>query len=811
MQFFKIYEKATYEKKSNIKENFIHIIRGLDTEDTELTEFMLIVFGFPGATTMHNWNVIEERGPDANKKIREFRGSLDKVSTHEIVRDAEYHKLASVYDVALERVRYKAKVRLTPFYVEICKNNKSVYSTQVGNVMTKTDANTYMECMFLTNVAGDVSLGDRSKLFRSVESYGDRERGSSYHDFERVFAKPTHLTEAQLAVAMRRVLRGETPDVRDLHFIPNLVGAWFVAEAVRNPLSLMSGLILLDMIESGVQLQDGNGNNWYSWRNSLIHPLKSSAIEKEARDLYGSKIKNIDLFGGAPPMAHGGSVAGALEELEVNTKLTPVRQKEASLILHWLYTHLAAKGVPCRLVNVSEERLQHANANFEELSEGVHDSPRLQQLNKKIEKLQTTIRVKRSKDADANIAKEEAEIEKSSLEHDVLIAKQKVQREIITPELKARLSTLDNLFNSERVAVVSEPPALEEVLPHLVLIVNEQLLKSLVQVVSMDHLVVVSEEKQKLARGLIRAKAIRDAVKKECVKRGRVDPVITKLKHVQTISDGNCAFNAVALGLLFHKHNENDLFTSNEEFRKVFAEVFQIDTTTFSQEAFSLLVEALISPNINLSNPLIKKIIQKLENVGEVIDGGERNQLVQRMNLLRNAVIQGAAYEKGNIKPQYHDVAIRCLAERGELLQIVMPMALRRYCINNKGTNVTFTHLADGNILTEPLNTPNAFGAYVGSYELNFLANRFGLRVNEKHGEFGGWANYGTSDNEINVFCMTPGAVDCHYELLLSGGEALLDNRLVMDQEVAHFTAFVASNLQQAFLSKSGLGLYPEH
>ena len=58
---------------------------------------------------------------------------------------------------------------------------------------------------------------------------------------------------------------------------------------------------------------------------------------------------------------------------------------------------------------------------------------------------------------------------------------------------------------------------------------------------------------------------------------------------------------------------------------------------------------------------------------------------------------------------------------------------------------------------------------------------------------------------------MTPGAVDCHYELLLSGGEALLDNRLVMDQEVAHFTAFVASNLQQAFLSKSGLGLYPEH
>lgn len=342
------------------------------------------------------------------------------------------------------------------------------------------------------------------------------------------------------------------------------------------------------------------------------------------------------------------------------------------------------------------------------------------------------------------------------------------------------------------------------------LIVYDDLIDDMTSVAQINRSILISERQQKLERDLIRAKAIRNAVKKEIVKRDRTDPVITKLKHIQTISDGNCAFNAVALGLLFPKLKANDLFTDNEEFRRVFAEVFCIDSVTFSQEAFSQLVDALISPNINISNLLINRIITKLEDVGEVVDGSEANQLAQRMNLLRNAVIQDTAYEDGNIMAQYRNLAISCLAERGELFQVAMAIALRKYCVNHNGADITFIHPTDGNVGEGQLDTSNQFGAYVGSDQLSFLANKFGLQIKEKLGEFGGWVKYQASENTINVFCTNPGAGDCHYELLLSENETCLYNRLVMDNGEAPFAAFVTSNLQQAFLSTKGLGLYPD-
>ncbi len=72
---------------------------------------------------------------------------------------------------------------------------------------------------------------------------------------------------------MRSLLQGKKLVDALLYFLPSLVSAWFVSETARNEISILSGM-LLDLMESGVQLFDVDGNNLYSWRHVLIHPKK---------------------------------------------------------------------------------------------------------------------------------------------------------------------------------------------------------------------------------------------------------------------------------------------------------------------------------------------------------------------------------------------------------------------------------------------------------------------------------------------------------------------------------------------------------
>ena len=426
--FDRFYKALKPQQQNNLKKHFINQVKNLNIHDHNKMQNLLMSFAYRSYAQAE---VINGQSLDSQNRASILEESIVDLADLDLEKSNNYDKLESVFEVTLERLRYQAEVRLTSYGKWIMSGAFTVYSTQVNNVMSKLDAELYLECQLLTKLLQEVNHGDRSMLFRSLASYGNRDSGSSYHDFERAFTnyfkQENHLSESKLALVMRNILRGKTPDVRNSPFMPNLVGAWFIAESVRNPLSIISGLMLLDMIENNIKLLDIHGNNWYSWCNTLVHPLKSSNVGT-VRDLYGSKI-NIDLFGGSHPMAHGGSVKDSQEKtISPNTKLTQVRQKEASLMMHWLQLRLSEAGVSCKLVNVAEEKLQQ-KANFDELCEDKNDSKRVKTLKKKI-----------NKDKKTNLKPE----------LDRLIEKQQVQRDFIVPYLLSRLSSLDNLLKPER-------------------------------------------------------------------------------------------------------------------------------------------------------------------------------------------------------------------------------------------------------------------------------------------------------------------------------------------------------------------------
>ena len=122
----------------------------------------------------------------------------------------------------------------------------------------------------------------------------------------------------------------------DLYFLPSLTAAWFI-EVARNNNTLITNLILLDFMESGIIHLDTEGNNLYSLKYLLIHPKKpdDSRVEIPIHDMYKNE-KDLAQWDGMHPMAHQGSVQESKTLLGNKQKLTTVRQKEGHLLIHWL-------------------------------------------------------------------------------------------------------------------------------------------------------------------------------------------------------------------------------------------------------------------------------------------------------------------------------------------------------------------------------------------------------------------------------------------------------------------------------------------
>lgn len=257
-----------------------------------------------------------------------------------------------VFENVLEYIRFRGEVQTTIFgewLVSGSSGGLSPFFTQIDNIFHPEDAKLYRVFFTLKEVAKKSSLGTQEYLFRPKYSFGQRIDGESYRGFAEAvsgcFSNYPTLTEMYMAGAMRDILKGKVLTDGSLHFLPNLVVAWFYSETARNSISLLSGLMLLDFIESGVTHVDGDGNNLYTWKHTLVHPRKPNdgRTYKMIKDLYGDVIE-LGQFDGMHPMAHGkgmrkdgGSVKDARAKLQTKGKLTTVRQKEGHLMIHWLH------------------------------------------------------------------------------------------------------------------------------------------------------------------------------------------------------------------------------------------------------------------------------------------------------------------------------------------------------------------------------------------------------------------------------------------------------------------------------------------
>lgn len=238
---------------------------------------------------------------------------------------------------SLEKVRYAAK-QTEVFGIITASCNVTPLFCQIEQFFRSDDASKWRVRWLLKEVAKRTDEGSYEHLFWTENSFGSREDGEPYRvfaaEFDKYYASATALSEVDVAKAMRDILKGKAISASAPNFLPALAASWFYAEAARNNVSILSGLMLLDFIEAGVAHIDGDGNNLYSWKYALVHPRKKTG-KVLIKNLYGDKI-NLGAFDGMHPMAHGGSVSQSKTELKTDEKLTAVHQKEGHLLVDWL-------------------------------------------------------------------------------------------------------------------------------------------------------------------------------------------------------------------------------------------------------------------------------------------------------------------------------------------------------------------------------------------------------------------------------------------------------------------------------------------
>ncbi len=303
--------------------------------------------------------------PDDLAQIKKsfLQSSLDQLhqdypsrSPQQIV--AMYHRIEQDDDYARRHfVRYFHEVK---FIQEVLRNTWLKLTQQNSSLVNEINdryANMRrLRHQLLQRVVGmelmlSVNEGHVEQFFRPRHAFYDANSdGASYRAFADEVGR--YLSTAQsspvkLAQLLRQVLKGDLIPDETLDFLPNLVAAWFVAEAIRNRLSIPTSLMLLDIIENPEWLENDTDKTreLYQWRNVFLHPKEGE--ETECRDLYGDSIKAnkdsaepIIYFRGTHPMVHLDSRPDAASLLAQGKKLRRVRQKEGALMLHWLRAQL---------------------------------------------------------------------------------------------------------------------------------------------------------------------------------------------------------------------------------------------------------------------------------------------------------------------------------------------------------------------------------------------------------------------------------------------------------------------------------------
>jgi len=299
----------------------------------------------------------------------------------------------------------------------------------------------------LAQLAKEINQGLSQPLFRPIFSYGIADLEDAYHGFScsisEYFAKPNARSPQQLAKMARKILEGKDADIDDnTNFLPNLIAAWFIAEGARNPVSVLTSIIMLDMIENNITAI-WEGENIYTWNYALKNPLNDvykTNSNARTRDLYGIQVLPFEM-GGGHPMAHRYSKRQGENEdwfrtaKDKSKSLNIVRQKEGNLLLHWTFVQLKAIQTPfsVTLIGVNQSPLE-LNPDLKTIS------TTLAHTEKNLKHLQGEIRVKKSKKTD--VTKDLKKLEN----YIKLRKKQQLIEFLIKPLLLERMKTTGNLY-----------------------------------------------------------------------------------------------------------------------------------------------------------------------------------------------------------------------------------------------------------------------------------------------------------------------------------------------------------------------------
>lgn len=439
------------------------------------------------------------------------------------------------------------------------KEHRSIYPDDTSADVDK-DIVTRLDV--LAHITRDVSDGKQKPLFRSVNSYGEKNKGDTYPEFARsigaYFGKLTKyecelpIATQKLAKQMRGILGGESVDSDDLAFLPCLTVAWFISEAARNQLTPMTSLMLLDMLEGNIQLDSDNGN-WYSWKNVLIHPkycwekVSIDPLEEvcgKVKDVYGHSIGRAGEFGGCHSMAHTASCFQA-QEVPALGFLNIVHQKEGHLISHWLDLMIngPAKDMKKNVLGLLSVRA----VPVKDLSkEKLQPEKQLESKKGKINKDENTIHANKLKGLDTS----NREIEVKKLKEEIkglekeLQVKESIRKEIIESLLRLRVSTLQNLLNQHVAeASSSSSPSFSAFssIPGSSVVES----KSTEKIIDSVHLSVFDQ----LSMEKFSSEEILHANKKsiELITYALLlnDSNVYNIRPRWTDSDGNCAFHAL--------------------------------------------------------------------------------------------------------------------------------------------------------------------------------------------------------------------------------------------------------------------------
>jgi hypothetical protein len=385
-KFWRFYNSLDETNKLLIKQRFkLMLNRGLGGGHCR-NEFLLYTLSLPKSLFE---GALAKGTLDAPYNVGTCLGTKDKSTDPMVIPLSEEEEAVllslqedtnkeygDIFDITLERIRYRGDIQ-TPTFVDSLfagpGGGLSPFFTQIDNIFPPDDGERYRVFFILKELSKKLGEGLQEFLFRPLYCFGSREEGESYRGFADAFdryyknaaPRPAH----ELAREARALLQGKPLTDDSLYFLPNLLAAWILSEGARNETSVLSTLMLLDLIESRVSLVDEDGFNRYDWKYTVVHPRKPSDSRTAVRikDLYGN---NIDLanFDGTHPMAHGESKAHGKKPLGKGEELSAVKQKEGHLIIHWLSQRMRGmEGITCTPVEAKGSNFLQGKPAYQEI------------------------------------------------------------------------------------------------------------------------------------------------------------------------------------------------------------------------------------------------------------------------------------------------------------------------------------------------------------------------------------------------------------------------------------------------------------